>query len=156
MIKFERIHEDEDGAWPLDAYFEYLESVAHQLPRGLREFASSYESYQLEGKKTLHDSRVLSFTVSKERGAAGVSNRTCLDVVFLDQLWEDEIRVRYRGVSAYMALEPRLLDRQGHDVLLHEFSLIEPGRFRHTVMFDGDGGYSVEFDEFSIAWARQW
>ena len=155
MIKFERIREDEDGAWPLDAYFEYLDGVAHQLPEGLRDFAATYESYQLEGKKTLHDSRVLSFTISKERGAAGVSNRTCLDVVLLDQLWEGEIHIRYSGVSAYIALEPRLLDREGHDVLLHEFSLIAPGRFRHAVRFDGDGGYSVDFAEFSIAWAKQ-
>lgn len=155
MIKFEHIQQDEDGAWPLDPYFEYLESVAHQLPRGLREFASSYESYQLEGKKTLHDSRVLSFIISKERGAAGVSNRTRLDVVLLDQLWKDEIHICYGGVSAYMALEPRLLDRQGHDVLLHEFSLIAPGRFRHVVMYDGDGGYSVDFAEVSIFWAKQ-
>lgn len=149
VIKFERIHEDKDGAWPLDDYFEYIESVASLMPVGLREFATSFERYQLRGKCTLHDCRMLSITVSKKMHDGGVSNDTALDVTLLDQFFEGRICLHYGGVSSFEVAESQLLNRRGSDVLLHEFSVLTEGRFRHAVLFDGGGGYAVEFSKFS-------
>jgi hypothetical protein len=149
VIKFERIHEDEEGAWPLDEYFSYIEAVADKMPPVLRAFATSISSYTLQGKESLHDSRVISFTVMKDRKDGGVSNIASVEVVFLDQMFEDTFSLRYAGVSSFLAAEDGLLSRYASDVLLHEFVVIAAGRYRHTVLFDGGGGYVVEFSEFS-------
>lgn len=148
MIKLERIHEDEHGAWPLDDYFDYIDSVADALPVELRRFATTIESYELQGKYTLHDSRMISMQIAKERTVDGVSKLASVDITFLDQRFEGEFSLHYGGVSAFEVAESGLLDSRGSDVLLHEVSVVSDGVYKHAVMFDGDGGYIVEFRTF--------
>lgn len=155
MSKFKLIHEDEDGAWPLDDYFDYIEDVAAQMPQALRDFATNVDSYALQSKTSLHDARMISLTVSKSRDDdVGVSNATVLEVVFLDQLFEGIFTLRYEGVSSFSTAESGLLNRQATDALLHESLVLGPGLYRHAVLFDGGGGYEVEFSDFSRTESR--
>ncbi len=120
------------------------------MPQALRDFAANIDSYALQSKTSLHDARMISLTVSKRRDDdVGVSNATILEVAFLDQLFEDIFTLRYEGVTSFSTAESGLLTRQATDALLHEFLVLGPGLYRHAVLFDGGGGYEVEFSDFS-------
>ncbi len=150
VIRFERIREDEDLGWLVDEYFDYIHDVADRMPPELRDFAVQGEHYQLQGKYSLHDSRMRSFAIRKEpTEEEGVSNATSVDVIFLDQLFEHEFSLHYGGVSSFAVTEGDLPKRRATDVLMHEVSVLSKRRFRHVVRFDGGGGYAVEFSSFN-------
>ncbi|WNH53221.1 hypothetical protein [Stenotrophomonas oahuensis] len=151
MIKFQRLRENEWGAWEFDEYLDYIESVSHLMPEHLGQFAGSYSSYELTSSNTLHDSRMVTLSLSKEVGDDGVTSVARMDVVLLHQSHEKHVLLSYSGIIGYSAFETEILDRvRGVDVLLHEFSLLEGRGYRHAVLFENGGGYVVDFLHFEV------
>ncbi len=150
MIAMNWIRQDEQG-WHFDAYFDYLAGAAADLPDTLREFALDLGNYALRGRDSLHDARMSAFRVEKSAvdGAEGAT--VSIEVVLLDQQFEGEMLMTYSGVVGYLLQEALCSDDPSVDVLVHEVSVVEPGRYRHTVLFDNGGGYAVEFSGFTRA-----
>lgn len=150
VIRFGRIREDEDLGWLVDEYFDYSHDLADRMPPELRAFAVRSEHYQLQGKYSLHDSRMRSFAIRKEpTEEEGISNATSVDVIFLDQLFEHKFSLHYGGVSSFVVSEGDLPTRRATDVLMHEVSVLSKCNFRQVVRFDGGGCYAVEFSSFN-------
>jgi hypothetical protein len=146
--KFKRIYYD-GVSWNFSKYFEYLGDVADDMPHSLRDFAGAVESYILNGSQTLHDSRILSFNVSKIYGVNFSPGETVIEVRLVDQFFEGRVVLRYEKVSSFDFSEPNLMGDKPADVLLHEFSIVADGVYSHHIVFDHGGEFYVEFGCFS-------
>lgn len=153
MKKLDKIYFD-GISWNFSEYFEYLKGVEDEMPRSLWAFAGDIESYSLHGNKTLHDSRVLSLLVLKNYGAQFTDGKTSIELTLIDQLFEGRTKLSYEGVCSLLIRDP---DQQEHghtDVLLHEFSIVRPGVYRHQIVLDHGGEIHIEFEAFSHEWTR--
>lgn len=153
MTKLERIYHD-GVSWNFSDYFEYIKEVANEMPPSLRVFASAIESYSLNGNKTLHDARILSLVVSKKYGANFSSGKTSIEISLIDQLFEGKITLKYGDVSSFFFNESGLLENSHADVLLHEFTIVRPGVYKHQIVLDHGGELLIEFADFSHEWAK--
>lgn len=153
MTKLQRIYHD-GVSWNFSEYFDYIKEVANEMPLSLRVFASAIESYSLRGNRTLHDARVLSFTVAKKYGAQFSDGKTSIEINFIDQLFEGKATLSYGGVSRFLFNESGLSENGHADVLLHEFSVVRPGVYGHQIILDHDGELYIEFMDFSYEWAK--
>lgn len=144
----DRIYHD-GVSWNFSDYFEYIKEVANEMPPSLRSFASAVESYSLHGDMTLHDARVLSLVVAKSYEAQFSSGKTSIEITLIDQLFEGKITLSYGGVSSFRFSESDLAENGHADVLLHEFSIVRPGVYRHQIVLDHGGELHIEFEDFS-------
>lgn len=151
MRKLDRIYHD-GQAWNFSRYFDYIDTVASEMPASLRAFASDIDSYTLGGNKTLHDARMLSLLVSKQYKARFSNGETLIALSLIDQMFEGTTTLRYGGVSSFQLCEPALEDNGHADLLLHEFSIVRPGVYRHHIILDHDGELQIEFARFSHEW----
>ncbi|MGE8217026.1 MAG: hypothetical protein ACN6RD_12580 [Stenotrophomonas maltophilia] len=151
MSKFEKIYHD-GFAWNLTDYFDYIKIVADEMPPSLRDFAVDIESYCLHGNKTLHDARVLSVVVSKSYGALFTNGRTSIEVSLIDQRFEGKTTLSYGGVSSFMLSDPDIQTHGHADILLHEFTIVRPGVFKHYIVLDHGGEIHIEFEDFLHEW----
>ncbi len=150
MSKPDRIYHDGD-AWNFSRYFQYIERVAGQMPPSLRAFASDVESYGLRGNKTLHDARILSLAVSRKYAARFTDAETLIELRLIDQMFEGTTTLGYGGVSSVQFCERDLM--RDADLLLHEFSIVRPGVYRHHIILDHGGELRIEFAQFTHEWA---
>ncbi|WP_312238445.1 hypothetical protein [Stenotrophomonas sp.] len=151
MRKLDRIYFD-GLAWNFSRYFDYIDTVASEMPASLHAFASDVDSYSLGGNKTLHDARILSLVVSKQYEGRFSNGQTLIALSLIDQMFEGMTTLRYGGVSSFQLCEPAL-EGNGHaDLLLHEFSIVRPGVYRHHIILDHDGELQIEFTRFSHEW----
>ena len=153
MGKFKWIFDD-GISWNFSDYFDYLKDVANEMPPSLREFAGDIESYTLHGNKTLHDARVLSLLVSKRYGAGFTDAATSIEIRLIDQLFEGTTTLTYSGVSSFRCSDSDLHEHGHADILLHEFTIIRPGVFKHQIVLDHGGEIHIEFAHFLHAWNR--
>lgn len=153
MIKLERIYHD-GVSWNFSDYFDYIKEVADEMPPSLRVFASTVKSYSLRGNRTLHDARVLSLVVSKRYETQFSDGKTSIEVSLVDQWFEGKIILRYEGVSSFLFSEPDLAGKGHADVLLHEFSVVRPGIYKHQIVMDHGGELHIEFVDFFHEWTE--
>ena len=91
-----------ESGWDFAPYFRYLETAS--MPDHIRAFAADQAHYRLQDAKSLHDSRLISWTI-REAGRA-IHIEACL----LGQRWDRHIPI------AEYALPPK----SGHgDLLVH-------------------------------------
>ena len=142
-----------DGiSWNYTEYFDYIDEMANCMPPGLRDFAANVRSYSLHGKGTLHDSRVLSFMVSKSYADRFSGSRTFVEISLVDQLFEGKFVLSYDSVHDLFLKESSLKDHAHADVLRHEFSVLRPGLFEHQIILDHEGEIRIQFSDFSCGW----
>lgn len=153
MTMLERIYHD-GLSWNFSEYFEYLREVEAGMPGALRAFACNVESYSLHGNQTLHDARLLSVVVRKAYMAQFTSGTTLVEISLVDQLFEGTTMLRYGGVSGFLFREASLTESGHADVLLHEFSIVRTGVYRHRIILDHNGELQIDFSEFSHQWER--
>jgi len=149
----ERIYHD-GISWNFSNYFDYLKNVANEMPPSLRDFAIAVESYSLREKGTLHDARVLSLVVSKRYEDQFSNGKTSIEINFIDQFFEEKITLVYDGVSSFFFNESGLAENGHADVLLHEFSIIRPGVYKHQIILDHGGEIYIEFTDFCRKWVK--
>ena len=153
MNKLERIYHD-GVSWNFSEYFEYLKEVANQMPLSLRTFAGDMKSYSLHGNQTLHDARVLSTVISKQYESRYSGGKTCIEISLIDQLFAGKTTLSYFGVSSFLLSESGLLEHGHADVLLHEFSVVRPGIYKHQIAFDHGAAWCIGFTDFSHEWVE--
>jgi len=151
VIRLDRIHFD-GVSWDFSDYFEYIRGVASAMPEPLREYSNDVNSYALHGTKTLHDSRLLSVALEKTYGEKFSNSVSSIEINFIDQLFEGRTTLQYADVSSYLFKEIDLESNRHADVLVHEFSMVRPGLFRHRIIFDHSGEVEIEFCKFSYVW----
>lgn len=148
---FNYIYENDYGATCFDKYFEHLKNHESSMPLCMRDFFLDPARYELNGSKTLHDSRLLDFRVFKQYDAIAQVVLTSVHVSLYTQ-WEQGIcRLEYDGVTSIAAnLTPdRWLERPV-DLLTHELSIYDGGQFRHFFLFDRGVAIDIKFTGFNI------
>jgi hypothetical protein len=144
-----------DGAsWDFSDYFEYIRGIANAMPQPLRDYSTDVGSYALHGTKTLHDSRMLSVVIEKMYDENFSNAVSSIKLNFIDQLFEGKTTLRYVDVSSYLFKEVDLDLNRHADVLVHEFSIVKPGLFKHRIIFDHSGEVEIEFRKFSYVWSE--
>lgn len=154
MIKLDKIHFD-GTTWDFSEYFEYIRSVAHLMPQPLGEYSTDWESYALSGTKTLHDARLLSAILDKKYDGKYSNVVSSVELSFIDQMFQGKTTLRYGDVSSYLFKETDSDTHLHADVLVHEFSIVSPGRFRHRIVLDHSGEIEIEFGTFSHVWKKE-
>ncbi|MBP1152169.1 MULTISPECIES: hypothetical protein [Methylocaldum] len=150
MKKLTHIYENEQGITCFDQYFDYLNCIKAEMPARLVAFATDRRRYQINGESTLHDAWLKSMSVSKQyaEGAAVIS---VVQVCLLLATHRTEVILNYSGVVAVScSFEPDRWPSQPVDLLVHEFSKVEKGMFRHFMQFDRSVWLEVKFTEFSF------
>ncbi len=150
MKKLVHIYDDADGITRFNRYFGYLNSVKNELPEGLLAFATNEDHYALNSSVTLHDSWLRSLDVKKEYSSAGDS-RSVVTLKLLHAMHESVISLVYSPAAELSCqLTPTHWPDRPVDLLIHEFSMVEPGKFRHFVQFDRGVWIEIFFHEFAF------
>lgn len=61
-----RIYQNKLGITKFNKYFSYLKDIRDEIDPYIYEFFSDERKYQLRGEKTLHDSWIQDFKISRE------------------------------------------------------------------------------------------
>jgi hypothetical protein len=148
--KFTYIYENEQGITCFERYFDYLNSIRVEMPTRLMAFATDSRRYVLNGEGTLHDAWLKSMSVVNEY-PEGMAPLSVVQLRLLLASHQTEIVLDYSGVVAVScSLEPDRWPNQPVDLLVHEFSKLEKGVFRHFIKFDRGVWVDLEFTGFDF------
>lgn len=145
MSNFKFIYEDELGITHFDKYFNYIKNSRQHMPENLWRFASDTSRYELNGRLTLHDSRLESLAISNTYNAD--DNIVAVDCVSINLLLASsgKIELSYSGVLSVRYHKPLgEWEDKAADLLTHEFTIVRAGVYRHLIEFD----HGVEFEIF--------
>ncbi len=150
MIKFQHIYENEQGFTCFDKYFSYLESISNEMSPSVYSFVGDVGRYELNGKHTLHDSLLESFSVDKSYLKDG-DVRTTVNVNLLLAHDQTSLKLIYSNVLRVNCnFEPEFWPLKPVDLLTHEFTKGEAGTFRHLIEFDRGVWFDLVFSEFDF------
>ena len=147
MSKFEYIYQNEAGFTCFDRYFNYLSMMKNHMPSALYEFANDSSRYDLNGKRTLHDSWInsldISYTYEKES--------SCKVLLSLKLAHSgNHLQLEYSGITAFSnQLTPEFWPNRPVDLLTHEFTVVSDGFIKHVIEFDRGVWFEVLFSSFT-------
>lgn len=145
------IYVDQNRINQFDKYFSYVESIKSSVPAILHDFASDVSRYELNGKKTLHDSWIDEITFrrkyisgSNEIASSGLTVRLLLaEGGWISLAYSDVVGHEFQGFS-------NKWPDMAVDLLVHEFSLESDAIFSHTLVFDRGVYLKIFFRGFSF------
>jgi hypothetical protein len=130
-----------DLGWDFAPYFRYLETAP--LPDHIRAFAADQAHYRMQDANSLHDSRLVSWTIR------GVDRAIQIEACLLGQMYDRHIHLIYKNVRSYRLDNPaeyELPPKSGHgDLLVHELTVADDGLFVHVLYFSRGSTFVVEF-----------
>lgn len=147
--ELQHIYECELGMTHFDTYFAYLKTVEQEMPAGLASFALDEERYVLRSDSTLHDAWLEGFSLASRYSASGDKD-TIVTVDLLHSSHEYVLRLAYLDVvKVHFAVGPQA-STVPVDLLVHEFTVLEPGVFQHLMCFDKNEWISICFKGFEF------
>ena len=138
--------------WDLSQYFDYITAHSGAWPEQLRGFASSEKSYDMHGRHTLHDTRLLSASIKNDYNLDYHDPVASAELIFIDQMHEGVIKLTYERVLDFKHKAPVLKKYRTADVLMHEFDANNGGTYTHRILIDQDGAIEIEFANLKYAW----
>lgn len=144
-----KIYQDDDGVVCFDRYFEYLQQVKGAMPPQLATFALDPGRYELTGSHTLHDSRLLRFSITKSYSQSDEVH-TAVELELSLRSTNQAIALSYSGVEKVVSeLNSNRWPNSPVDLLYHEFGVLPDGRFEHVLIFDRAVRLEMLFQSFS-------
>ena len=89
-----RIYQNKLGITKFNKYFSYLKDIRDEIDPYIYEFFSDERKYQLRGEKTLHDSWIQDFKISRELKTAENTNSS-IELRLLLADWENVLILNY-------------------------------------------------------------
>jgi hypothetical protein len=151
MHELKYIYDCPLGITRFDKYFDYLRSVEKGMPSQLSSFALDTDRYVLRSDGTLHDAWISRFCFENNYSEGEIKESTAkLDL--LHSSHEIELHLLYSGMlkaDLSVGLQEAIL--RPVDLLVHEFTVVEPGVFQHLIRFDKGEWISIRFREFNFS-----
>jgi hypothetical protein len=143
------IYECPLGITRFDKYFDYLKNVEQQMPPLLASFALDKERYVLRSNATLHDAWLSKFSLENRYTECEIiESIATLDLLHsshefvLQLVYADVVKIEFS--VGFQVTSPHPVD-----LLVHEFTILEPGVFQHLIHFDKEEWISIGFKRFS-------
>ena len=89
-----RIYQNELGITKFNKYFSYLKDIRNKIDPYIYEFFSDERKYQLRGERTLHDSWIQDFKISRELKTVENTNSS-IELRLLLADWENVLILNY-------------------------------------------------------------
>lgn len=149
------IYECDLGITRFDKYFEYLKVVEKEMPPLLASFALDKDRYVLRSNATLHDAWLTKFGLENRYAESEIAESVAT-LELLHSSHEFVFQLVYSDVvKAEFSLGFRALCQRPVDLLVHEFTILEPGVFQHLIHFDKGEWISIGFKRFGFTQALQ-
>lgn len=149
LNELKHIYECSLGITRFDKYFAYLKTVEHEMPPLLADFASDKERYLLRSDSTLHDAWLKNFSLQSRYSVSG-DKESIATLDLLHSSHEFVLRLVYLDVvKVHFAVGPQA-STSPVDLLVHEFTVLEPGVFQHLMCFDKNEWISIGFKGFEF------
>lgn len=149
LNELKHIYECSLGITRFDKYFAYLKTVEHAMPPVLADFASDKERYLLRSDSTLHDAWLKNFSLESRYSVSG-DKESIATLDLLHSSHEFVLRLVYFDVvKVHFAVGPQA-STTPVDLLVHEFTVLEPGVFQHLMCFDKNEWISIGFKGFEF------
>ena len=148
-----RIYQNELGITKFNKYFSYLKDIRNKIDPYIYEFFSDERKYQLRGERTLHDSWIQDFKISRELKTVENTNSS-IELRLLLADWENVLILNY--YDAFFEKIPfEIFDEQHlqNDLLVHELQWDQQTkRYRHIICFDNDVDLVINFAAFKYSY----
>lgn len=148
-----RIYQNELGITKFNKYFSYLKNIRDEIDPYIYEFFSDERKYQLRGEKTLHDSWIQDFKISRELKTAENTNSS-IELRLLLADWENVLILNYYD-AFFEKIPLEIFDEQHsqNDLLVHELQWDQQiKRYRHIICFDNDVDLVINFAAFKYSY----
>lgn len=148
-----RIYQNELGITKFNKYFSYLKDIRDEIDPYIYEFFSDERKYQLRGEKTLHDSWIQDFKISRELKTAENTNSS-IELRLLLADWENVLILNYYD-AFFEKIALEIFDEQHsqNDLLVHELQWDQQTkRYQHIIYFDNDVDLVINFAAFKYSY----
>ena len=148
-----RIYQNELGITKFNKYFSHLKDIRDEIDPYIYEFFSDERKYQLRGEKTLHDSWIQDFKISRELKTVENTNSSIeLRILLAD--WENVLILNYYD-AFFEKIPLEIFDEQHsqNDLLVHELQWDQQTkRYRRIICFDNDVDLVINFAAFKYSY----
>jgi hypothetical protein len=146
------------NGWDHAPYWNYLETVRHQMPAHIFYFAANPQHHDLKSENSLHDAWLERWSISEKSQSPLARRRVInIDAVLLGPRHDRHLVLAYRNVRSYeiVRYEPFSVmpaQKRGHgDLLVHELIVLADGTLSHELLFSNGQVFLVAFEEFESA-----
>lgn len=134
--------EDDLGVVNFDEYFSYLDAVKESFSDELYEFVADWERYDLNSRKSLHDSRIVSMEFKYNEAEDG--GYTLNLILNLRSVYRDRVhQLQYENVESYFLDDSFGKSPRPGDLLLHEFR-VSDGMIEHELHFSNQSKIRIK------------
>jgi hypothetical protein len=138
---------DSNDGLRFDDYFQYVESVRHQLSPEAYSFASNFDHYDLQSKTSLHDSWVQSVHIEESAsGSRNEARQLGIRVSLLGPYHDRVLMLFYDNVSEY-AINAKCSVAQAvahGDIFTHEVRMTDGQHVIHEILFASGSTFLVQ------------
>jgi hypothetical protein len=142
---------NEDGAWKLTEYFNYLDTIKGLLSDNIAGLVCDHKRYDLSSAESLHDAWLVNYSVDELHDEGNVRSRFCkITVKLLGPFHDREFILTYDNVVSYNVSESgdSNLEKGHGDLIVHELRLSEAGNYTHELLFSS--GLVINIESKSI------
>ena len=141
-----RIKYSSESGWPLDQYFEYVESIKHSIPSHVYDLASDKSNYDLSSHTSLHDAWLESICISEPAsGDRSEVRGVFIKARYLGPFHDLHIELDYSNVIGYEIIKTGSDTSCGHgDLLMHEFYIDDRNYIFHEIIFSNNSQIKIK------------